>query len=187
MAADTKQRMIEAAASLLRRRGLLGTSFTDVLSASGAARGAIYHHFPGGKYELAEHAVAWTGRRVRDEFATLETADADAVLRSFVNLIRPIVVQAAGGASCAVAAVATEATPSQVTLTTAAGEALQSWVGVLDERLRRGGTAPTEARELAQLMVAFLEGSLLLARATASTTTFEGSARAFLRVARNLT
>ena len=46
MARDTKQRMVEAAAASLRRRGLTATSFTDVLTASGAARGAIR---PGGR------------------------------------------------------------------------------------------------------------------------------------------
>jgi AcrR family transcriptional regulator len=52
MVHDTKQRMIEAAALSLRTRGLAATSFTDVLAASGAARGAIYHHFPGARTTL---------------------------------------------------------------------------------------------------------------------------------------
>ena len=186
MARDTKQRMIEAAASSLRRRGLVATSFTDVLAASGAARGAIYHHFPDGKDELAGHAVTWTGRRVRDQFAALEAGDTDAVLRRFIDLIRPVVAQAAGGTSCAVAAGATEAAPSQAALTSAAGEALQSWVDALGARLRQAGASPANARATAQLMIAFLEGSLILARATGSAAPFEETARALLQAARAL-
>ena len=186
MARNTKQRMIEAAAASLRRRGLVATSFTDVLTASGAARGAIYHHFPGGKDELAEHAVAWTGRRVRDQFAALDADDTETVLRSFLDLIRPVVAQAAGGTSCAVAAVAAEAAPSQAALTSAAGEALQSWVDALGARLRQAGAAPADARATAQLMIAFLEGSLVLARATGDAASFEGSARALLQAGRAL-
>ncbi len=184
VASDTRQRMIEAAASSLRRRGLTATSFTDVLTASGAARGAIYHHFPGGKDELAQDAVAWTGRRVRDEFAALDTGDVDSVLRGFLDLIRPIVAQAAGGASCAVAAVAMETTPSQAGLTAAAAHALQSWVDVLAGRLRQAGLAFGDARALAQLMTAVLEGSLVVARATGDTTAFEDSARMLLLAGR---
>lgn len=183
MAKDTKQRMIEAAASSLRRRGLMATSFTDVLGVSGAARGAIYHHFPGGKDELAHDAVQWTGRRVRDQFAELDAADAGAVLRGFVELIGPVVHKAAGGASCAVAAVAVEATPAQPELTAAAGAALQSWVDALAGRLRQAGMPSSEARALAQLMVAVLEGSLVLARATGHTAAFEDTAQLLLQMA----
>ena len=49
----------------MRRNGLAGTSFTEVLADSGAARGAIYHHFPGGKSELVE-ARGRPDRRPRD-------------------------------------------------------------------------------------------------------------------------
>jgi len=81
MAQDTKQRMIEAAAWSLRTRGLAATSFTNVLEASGAARGAIYHHFPGGKDDLAEQAVNWSGRRVRIEIESIAASSPKAVIR----------------------------------------------------------------------------------------------------------
>ena len=186
MARDTKQRMVEAAASSLRKRGLMATSFTDVLTASGAARGAIYHHFPGGKDDLVEHAVAWTGRRIEAQFADIDADDPDAVLRSFLDLIRPVVAQAAGGTSCAVAAVTVEAAPSQAALTAAAGAALRSWVDVLGAQLRRVGVASPEAGATAQLMIAFLEGSLVVARATGGVGMFDESAAALLRTTRAL-
>src|SRR5918995_78876 len=56
-----RDRMIESAAVLFRERGVHGTSFSDVLEHSGAPRGSIYHHFPGGKTELAAEAVRWAG------------------------------------------------------------------------------------------------------------------------------
>jgi AcrR family transcriptional regulator len=181
MSRDTKQRMVEAAARSLRKRGLAATSFTDVLAASGAARGAIYHHFPRGKDDLAEHAVEWTGRRVRTELETIDEDAPDSVLRRFIELIHPVVAQAAGGTSCAVAAVTAEASPSQAALTAAADAAFQSWIDVLDERLHEVGVAPSRARATAQLMIAFLEGSLVLARATGTVTAFEQSASTLLQ------
>lgn len=186
MARETKQRMVEAAALSLRRRGLAATSFTGVLAASGAARGAIYHHFPGGKDDLVEHAVAWTGQRVRAEFADIDADDPDAVLDAFVNLIRPVVAQAAGGASCAVAAVTVESAPSQVALTAAVSEAFRSWTDALEAQLRRVGVESADAFATAQLMIAFLEGSLVVARATGEVHRFEESASALLRATRAL-
>jgi TetR/AcrR family transcriptional regulator, lmrAB and yxaGH operons repressor len=60
MAADSRASMIRSAAALFGSRGLCATSFADVLADSGAPRGSIYHHFPGGKRQLAEDAIAWT-------------------------------------------------------------------------------------------------------------------------------
>src|SRR3954454_24864343 len=58
---DARRRMIESAAVLFRERGVQGTSFSDVLAHSGAPRGSIYHHFGGGKAQLAEEATRWAG------------------------------------------------------------------------------------------------------------------------------
>jgi AcrR family transcriptional regulator len=50
---DAKQKMVQAAKQLMRERGYNATAFSDVLKLSGAPRGSVYFHFPGGKAELA--------------------------------------------------------------------------------------------------------------------------------------
>jgi len=45
--------MVAGAARLLAEKGMEGTSFAEVLAATGAPRGSTYHHFPGGKTERA--------------------------------------------------------------------------------------------------------------------------------------
>ena len=45
---ESRRRMIRSAAVLFRRKGVDGTAFSDVIAHSGAPRGSIYHHFPGG-------------------------------------------------------------------------------------------------------------------------------------------
>ena len=58
-----KQRdsLIWAAAKLFRRQGYSGTGLRDILAASGAARGSLYHYFPDGKEQIGAAAVtaAW--------------------------------------------------------------------------------------------------------------------------------
>ena len=63
VARDVRERMIEGAVRLLARHGLQATSFTEVLELTGAPRGSIYHHFPGGKDELISAAVDRAGAR----------------------------------------------------------------------------------------------------------------------------
>ena len=56
---DARQRMIVSAALLIREHGVEATSFSAVLAHSGAPRGSIYHHFPGGKAQLVEEATRY--------------------------------------------------------------------------------------------------------------------------------
>jgi AcrR family transcriptional regulator len=48
-------------------------SFTEVLERSGAARGAIYHHFPGGKNQLVAEATVRNGQEARISLSQLPT------------------------------------------------------------------------------------------------------------------
>ena len=60
MSGDVRKRLIEGAMGLLARGGPPAASFSDVLAATGAPRGSLYHHFTNGKSELIE--AAWSGR-----------------------------------------------------------------------------------------------------------------------------
>src|SRR5262249_52728878 len=103
--ADTRNRMIDAAIEALRRRGVAGMSFTDVLRDSGAARGAIYHHFPGGKAQLIAEAAARNGEEVRASLAALPTDDPLAVVTAFLDAVRPVLAASTTGGGCAIAAI----------------------------------------------------------------------------------
>ena len=182
MAADTRQRMIEAAADLLQRGGLEAASFSEVIASSGAARGAIYHHFPEGKHELTREAVTWTGERIRHSIAALEGAEPAAVVGAFLDRIRIIVREASQGRSCAVAAVVVEAGQRDDGLTAAAGAALASWVAALRDRLLDLGVEESSAHRASTLLVVFLEGTQVLCRAVGDIAPFDDS-RGALEVA----
>lgn len=180
MAKETRSRMVNAAVDALRERGLQGMSFTDVLAQSGAARGAIYHHFPGGKNQLAAEAAAQHGREVRDRLAELGAAAPKDVAAAFVEFARPVAQAAAQGAGCAVAAVTVPADEENGELCRAAAATFASWTEQLERNLRQAGLAATDAEEKAALLVALLEGAQVLCRAGGSTEAFERAARAAL-------
>jgi AcrR family transcriptional regulator len=186
MPRDTKQRMVEAAAGLLRSRGLAAMSFTDVLAVSGAARGVIYHHFPGGKAELAREAAAWTGRSVRVRLAALDADDPETVVTSFLAAVRPVVAESAAGSGCAVAAVTGECAQLDAELTAVSHGALRSWVDELDRHLRRTGASADAAAVLSTLMITFLEGTHVLCRAEGNLEPFDSGAAGVTAAARAL-
>ncbi len=179
MARDTRARMIAAAVRSLQHDGAEGMSFTDVLRESGAARGAIYHHFPGGKSQLVAEAAADNGNEVRARLAQLPAESPAAVVRGFLQLIRPVVQESASGGGCAVAAAAMGVSgsdhdgPRQ-----AAAVAIGSWIDEIAGRLAVAGLAPAEAHELASTLVTVLEGAHVLARATGGIECFDQTAQA---------
>ena len=84
-----RERMVVAAAALLRERGLSGTSFSEVIEISGAPRGSIYHHFPEGKDALAAEAIGLVGERVLELLRHREGETPRQVVDRFVDALVP--------------------------------------------------------------------------------------------------
>ncbi len=177
----TRQRLIDAAVDSMRRHGFAATSFTEVLRAAQAPRGVIYHHFPGGKQELAEAAVATTGRRVAERFSPLtrEVDSAHELVHRFAALVRPVVLDSVAGAGCAVAAAVTT-TQAGDGAAVAAAEALELWRSEIARGLVAAGVPERRADGLASLLLATLEGSYVLCRAQRSAEPFDAAIRELL-------
>ncbi|HXM57408.1 MAG TPA: TetR/AcrR family transcriptional regulator, partial [Candidatus Dormibacteraeota bacterium] len=164
---QTRRRLVTATVRLLRRRGLHGTGLQDVLEESGAPRGSLYFHFPGGKEQLVAEAVGLAGQRgeewVRRCLDGAPTA-ADGVARMLEEYAVLLEGQGFAG-GCPVAAVALDLGPEPGLLQEACGTALDSWVAPLAERLQGEGHGPRAAQELALTAIAVFEGALLVGRA----------------------
>lgn len=50
---STYENLVMVAATLFRQQGYSASSISDILDAANAAKGSLYHHFPGGKQDLA--------------------------------------------------------------------------------------------------------------------------------------
>jgi AcrR family transcriptional regulator len=168
MASDSRRRMVRSAALLLRERGLAGTSFREVLEHSGAPRGSIYHHFPGGKSQLVEEAVNSVGRYATKLIAGEHGGDPIAALRAFVQTWRVGLESSDYRAGCPVVAVATEASEQEPELRRAAAAAFTSWQEAIAAGLRNAGVAADRARSVAALVVGGVEGAVVLCRAERS-------------------
>jgi AcrR family transcriptional regulator len=166
MGLDSREKMIRAAQELLSERGYAGTSFGDVIERSGAPRGSIYHHFPGGKQQLVTEAVQRYAATVLAAIAKADEAGSSVdTVRVFVDWVRRGLRASDFRLGCAIAGVVLDATPSDVELLTLTSEAFRSWRVKLASAFRRDGATDAQARRLATFVVASVEGAMILARA----------------------
>src|ERR1700689_4753970 len=133
VASDSRSKMVQSAAALIGSQGMNATSFSDVIADSGAPRGSIYFHFPGGKRELAQDAIRWTSEQGTEHMRTTSAATASEVLQHFVALFQHVVGATDGAAGCAVAGVTIDVPSSDRELLDAAREAFHSWASLLAE------------------------------------------------------
>jgi AcrR family transcriptional regulator len=168
---DARQKMIESATVLLAMRGLQGTAFSDVLDRSGAPRGSVYHHFPGGKDELVDAAIGLAGDRALRVLEPIDGSRPREITRFFLDLWREVLVRSDLRAGCAVLAV-TVATDSPDLLDHAAS-VFRAWRGRIAELYVRGGMDGPAAGRLATTIVAASEGAVVISRAERSMEPFE--------------
>lgn len=183
MAAEPRQRMIETAALLMRERGVEGTSFSEVLARSRAPRGSIYHHFPAGKAQLIEEATRYAGEfTAAGLVAALAEDDPGAAVTAFCAGWSKILRRSDFNAGCPVVAAALEGdhTPGA---REAAAAAFLHWEELLADGLETHTGTRERAESLATLVIAAVEGAVVLSRATRSIAPLErvaGEMRALL-------
>jgi TetR/AcrR family transcriptional regulator, lmrAB and yxaGH operons repressor len=62
--AGTREKLIEAAITLMRRSGLSGAGINEIVRESGAPKGSVYYFFPKGKRQIVEEGLARYSARV---------------------------------------------------------------------------------------------------------------------------
>ncbi|WP_338758854.1 TetR/AcrR family transcriptional regulator [Nocardia vulneris] len=158
--------MVEGAIDSLRVRGASATSVDRVLASTGAPRGSVYHHFPGGRTELINDAVVAAGTFMSEyiERLTLEH-DPTSALEQFADMWRRTLLDSDFRAGCPVFAVAVETNDEAPEFARAAADSFDRWQRALAGMLVRDGIAPARAARLATLTVTSFEGAIALSRA----------------------
>jgi TetR/AcrR family transcriptional regulator, lmrAB and yxaGH operons repressor len=162
---DGRALLLDGARQLLAEKGYAGMELRDVAERGHAPRGSIYHHFPGGKTQLAREAAALEGSTIRDLIErSLEERGLRETLTMFGEIFRRRVADHPERLGCPVAAAAL-ARPEDAELAAVATAAFQSWERPIAAALRGEGVGRKDAEAFAGLVVSTVEGALLRARA----------------------
>jgi Transcriptional regulator len=176
--------MIEGTMDLLAKNGLQGTSLSDVLEATGAPRGSIYHHFPRGKDELIAAAVDLTGRRYTEWMDRFVGAPPEMVVGGFLQIWRHTLIRSDLKAGCPVLAVTVSTDVDD--LIDHARDVFRASRAQLSRMLEESGVSGESASKFATVAVAAAEGAVVLARAERDIQPFETVAASLLAQAAQL-
>jgi AcrR family transcriptional regulator len=159
-----RERMIVSTALLVRERGARATSLDDVLEHSGAPRGSVYHHFPGGREQLLREATDYAAEYVARRLERGSNDGPLAALDALFDHYRESLVATDFRGGCPVVAVAVESPEEGPDLRDSALAAFERWRRTLAHSFEAAGVDGAPADELAMLVIAAFEGGLVLSR-----------------------
>ena len=167
----TRDRILEATADLLRRKGYNGTGLKEIVKASEAPFGSIYHHFPGGKEELGAEAIRVAGRTYNALIqAFFENAtDAAAATEAFFDGAGVVLEMTDYEDACPIATVALEVASTSEPMRVASGEVFESWIDDVVRDFESLGMDASLCRDVAVELLMLIEGAFLLCRSWKST------------------
>jgi TetR/AcrR family transcriptional regulator, lmrAB and yxaGH operons repressor len=171
VASDTRDRLVRSTSRLLRTQGYAATGLNQVMTEADAPKGSMYFHFPGGKEQLAAAAVDLFAQRTSarlDRYLTENATVRDAVVAIFDGYVEHL-ERTDYREGCAVASVALDAASAHDALAEATGRALRAWTDRLAQALEAEGRAPAQAHQLATLVIATIEGTVVMAKGERST------------------
>jgi TetR/AcrR family transcriptional repressor of nem operon len=166
----TRQRIVRKAAAVFNQRGYSGTSLSELMEETGLEKGGIYRHFES-KEDLAAAAFdyAWSEIKRRRIEALDAIPSPLGKLRGMVDSFAAKPSTVPGG--CAIMNTAIDADDGNPLLRAHARSALREWLDDLEELVIQGIAqgeidAKTSAAGVASIIIATLEGSLMMSRLT---------------------
>ena len=181
---SSRDRMIEAAIDLLRAYGLKGAGINDVIAASGAPRGSLYHFVPDGKLQMAREALSVHGDRMAafiDEALAGKRAGPQKVAALFEAFARRA-EETQFSRSCPFGCVALDLDDETEDLREVVAQGFDTWRGLIASHFQ-AELGARAAAEFAGLVLTGIEGAYVRARAEHSGGAFRETGRWLSRLA----
>lgn len=162
----TRNRLIQTSALLFRQKGYNGVAVAEILSAAGAPKGSLYHHFPNGKADLARAAAEWSSEGmihiIDDAFADKTTWN-DGVGHLLAKLAKLFDILE-HRESCPIKAMLFDG-PENEAFREVSDNIFRRWHDRLSTHAIAQGMSEADAKDAAEMLLIAIEGGWTLARA----------------------
>lgn len=172
---QTRERILSIAEPLVLHQGFAGTSLDDILSKTGLTKGAFFHHFK----SKADLARALVERYARNDFELFDRLSAEAERESddpFEQTVRFlkkfedfIGARSEPMAGCVFAAYTYESLQFEPSIHAFIATSFRRWSSIYEKKFEavlaaRQPAMPVTARDLAETIMAIIEGGFILSR-----------------------
>jgi AcrR family transcriptional regulator len=177
--AGTKDRILDSSAELFRRQGYTGTGVKQIVAEASAPFGSLYHFFPGGKEQLGEEVIRWSGDMYMQLFLTFvaDAPDPATAVEEFFAGAAETLRETDYADACPIATVALEVASTNEPLRRATADVFDRWFETLTAYFADAGIPAETARKLAIQMLCAIEGAFVFCRAMRSTEALEVAGR----------
>lgn len=158
----TREEAIDRIADVFRCYGYDGASLSEISKATRLGRASLYHHFPGGKEEMAREVFGQLGRAIGEDILqplTARGAPAERLERWAKGVER---FYAKGTKNCLLGAMVLSGSSDRFAAELSAS--FQAWIDALTQAVRDAGIPKAEARRRAENAVGRIQGSLVVSR-----------------------
>lgn len=169
----TRERIVAAAAQLMHRRGVAGTSLDDVRAATATSKSQLYHYFAD-KAALVRAVVGYqTARVLAAQEPEIDRLDSMPALRAWADRLVELNRRAASTGGCPLGRLASELSDSDPQARAAVAAGFRAWQDRLAAgfaAMRSEGVLPADCDPdaVAVGVLAAVQGGLLLAQAARS-------------------
>src|SRR6476619_3837813 len=169
--AQTRQYIIKQAATLFNQRGYLGSSISDVMQHTGLQKGGIYRHFES-KEQLALAAFEYAQQQSTAQLAAAVASETDAVkqLLAFIGAFQALTLRPPVPGGCPILNTIVDSDDGDPALRDRVVAVVSEWEQLIERIVADGTTRGSITRDadpqaVATLIIAALEGGILLAQA----------------------
>ena len=174
---DTRAALLAEAEILIRSRGYSGFSYADLSAVVGIRKASIHHHFPT-KIDLVTSLLAAYGLRYAAGLDAILASSTDGIVR--IDAYARFYLQGVErGLGCLCAALAAELETLPTSLRADLAAFFEAHVGWIEQVLRAGQangtiTSTIDPVPCARMVIATLEGALMMERVAAGPSGFKG-------------
>jgi AcrR family transcriptional regulator len=172
--------MVHSAGVLVRERGVHGVGLREIVAHAGGPRGSLQRYFPGGKTQLVTEAldIAASDLAAHTDPELVEARTLADAIDAVIAPWRQLLLDSDFTLGCPIAATVVDASDNDQ-LREKARTLLAQWQISVRDALIRFGNPESSAADHASVLLAAIEGALILARAQRSTQPLDAVQRFF--------
>jgi TetR/AcrR family transcriptional regulator, lmrAB and yxaGH operons repressor len=178
----SKDEIVEQLFVVFRNHGFEGASLADLSRATGLGKSSLYHHFPGGKEQMAEAVLERAIAMIDSEIVA--AARSSGSLKSRLRKIVTAVDQMyeSGRTPCVLGQLASSSIGASARQ--GLNAAFAHWIEAIDKLARESGMSASKARQFAEDWVARLQGALILQAANGDIGPYKRTMSALVELAK---